>query len=51
MSDAVARTSGPKIDDTPEARLMDLCYKVEAINELGRAIRIYEPMCVPKFVQ
>jgi hypothetical protein len=51
MSDAVARTSGPKIDDTPDARLIDLCYKVEAIDELARVIRIYQPMCVPKFAQ
>ena len=51
MSDAVARTSGAKIDDTPDARLMDLCYKVEAIDASGQVIRIYQPMCVPKFDQ
>jgi hypothetical protein len=51
MSDAVARTSGSKIDETPDARKMDLCYKVEAINTLGQVIRTYQPMCVPKFDQ
>ncbi|HEX9271073.1 MAG TPA: hypothetical protein VGA01_02545 [Candidatus Binatia bacterium] len=51
MSDAVARTSGSKIDQTPDARKTDLCYKVEAINTLGQVIRIYQPMCVPKFDQ
>jgi hypothetical protein len=49
MPDDVARTSGRKIDDTPDARLMDLCYRVEAINGKGVVIRRYEPMCVPKF--
>jgi Glucodextranase, domain B len=51
MSDAVARTSGPKIDDTPDARLIDLCYKVEAIDTVGQVLRFYDPMCVPKFLQ
>jgi len=51
MSDAVARTSGSKIDDTPDARLTDLCYKIEAIDANGVVIRFYQPMCVPKFVQ
>jgi hypothetical protein len=51
MSDIVARTSGSKIDDTPDAKVIDLCYKVEAVDALGQVIRIYEPMCVPKFDQ
>ena len=29
---------------------MDLCFKVEAIDATGRAIELYEPICVPKFV-
>jgi hypothetical protein len=40
----------PRLDDTPDARLMDLCYKVEAIDTEGLVIETYEPICVPKFV-
>ncbi len=38
------------MDVTPDARLKDLCYKVEAIDVKGNVIRRYEPVCVPKFV-
>ena len=40
---------GAKVDVTPDARLKDLCYKIEAIDAKGNVIRKYEPMCVPKF--
>jgi hypothetical protein len=49
-SQGAARTSGAKVDYTPDARLMDLCYKVEAIDSKGLVIEFYEPICVPKFV-
>ena len=42
---------GSKVDVTPDAQLNDLCYKVEAIDANGTVIRLYKPMCVPKFVQ
>jgi len=34
-SQATARTGGAKEDFTPDARLMDLCYKVEGIDAKG----------------
>ena len=40
---------GAKVDRTPDARLMDLCYKVEATNASGAVIRVYQPICVPKY--
>jgi len=46
-----AMTGGAKVDFTPDARLRDLCYKVEARDAAGLAIRFYEPICVPKFVK
>jgi len=49
-SQAAARTGGARVDLTPDARLMDLCYKVEAIDSSGVVIEFYEPICVPKFV-
>ena len=42
---------GGQVDATPDARLMDLCYKLEAHDAAGLAIRFYEPICVPKFVE
>jgi hypothetical protein len=50
FSQGAARTGGAKVHETPDARLMDLCFKVEAIDATGRAIELYEPICVPKFV-
>jgi hypothetical protein len=50
FSQGAASTGGAKVDDTPDARLMDLCYKVEAIDSKGLVIEFYEPICVPKFV-
>ena len=49
-SQAAAATGGAKVDDTPDARLMDLCYKVEAVDSKGLVIEFYEPICVYKFV-
>ncbi len=46
-----ASTGGAKVDLTPDARLMDLCYKVEALNATGLVIEIYDPICVPKFAK
>jgi hypothetical protein len=40
---------GAKVDRTPEARLKDLCYRVEATDESGAVIRVYQPICVPKY--
>jgi len=50
FSQGAARTGGAKVIDTPDARVMDLCYKVEAIDATGLVIEFYEPICVPKFV-
>ena len=50
FSQAAARTGGAKEELTSDARLMDLCYKVEAIDAKGLVIEFYEPICVPKFV-
>lgn len=49
-SQAAATTGGARVDLTPDARLMDLCYKVELIDAKGLVIEFYEPICVPKFV-
>jgi len=38
-------------DFTPDARVRDLCYRVEAVDASGRVIHRYEPICVPKFVE
>ena len=51
VREVAARTGGSKVDVTPDASLMDLCYKVEALDAKGNVIRKYEPICVPKFVQ
>ncbi len=51
IRESAARTGGARVDVTPDARLMDLCYKVEAINPVGHVIRVYQPICVPKFDQ
>jgi hypothetical protein len=50
FSQGAARTGGAKVDYTSDARLMDLCYKIEAIDSKGLVIEFYEPICVPKFV-
>lgn len=42
---------GMREDVTSDAKVMDLCYRVEGINGTGQVIRNYEPMCVPKFVE
>jgi hypothetical protein len=39
------------VDITPDARLIDLCYRLEALDAKGRVIRRYKPVCVPKFVE
>jgi hypothetical protein len=49
IDDLAARTGGAKVDITPDARLMDLCYKVDALNASGMVVRRYDPICVPKF--
>jgi hypothetical protein len=46
-----AGASGAAVDGTPDARLMDLCYKVKALNTKGKVVRKYEPICVPKFME
>lgn len=46
-----AGSSGASIDGTPDARLKDLCYKVDALDAKGKVVRRYEPICVPKFVE
>jgi len=50
FSQGAASTGGAKVHETPDARLMDLCFKVEAIDATGLVIEFYEPICVPKFV-
>lgn len=37
------------IHSTSDARMMDLCYKVEAKDKDGTIIRTYEPICVPRY--
>lgn len=39
------------VDFTADATLMDLCYKLEARDAAGLVIRLYEPICVPKFAE
>jgi hypothetical protein len=51
VDEVAARTGGAKLDETPDAALMDLCYKVEALDASSKVIRTYQPMCIPKFVQ
>jgi hypothetical protein len=51
VRESAARTGGSKVDVTPDAKLMDLCYKVEAIDANGIVLRNYTPICVPQFVQ
>jgi hypothetical protein len=41
---------GAKVVRTPDARVKDLCFKVEATDATKKVIRIYQPICVPKFV-
>jgi hypothetical protein len=49
FSQSAASTGGAKVDDTPDARLMNLCYKAEAVDSKGLVVEFYEPICVPKF--
>jgi hypothetical protein len=49
-SDSSIRTGGAKEYPIPDATLMDLCFKVEAIDAIGVVIKTYEPICVPRFV-
>lgn len=39
------------VDFTPDARLRDLCYLIEAVDANGKVVRRYDPICVPKFVE
>lgn len=39
------------VDLTPDARLRDLCYRIEAVDAAGRVVRRYEAVCVPQFVE
>ncbi len=41
---------GGKIHETPDARLMDLCYVVDAKDGSGVVIHTYQPLCVPKYM-
>jgi len=45
-----ATTGSGAIEFTPDAVLMDLCYRVEALDATGLVIETYDPICVPKFV-
>jgi len=36
-------------DFTPDALIKTLCYKIEALDDKGTVIRVYEPVCIPKF--
>jgi hypothetical protein len=40
---------GAKVDYTPDARLQDVCYEVEAKDAAGVVIKVYQPICVPKY--
>lgn len=51
FTQGAATTGAGAMEFTPDARLMDLCYKVEALNAAGVVIEFYEPICVPKFVE
>jgi hypothetical protein len=46
---SAVKTGGATVEYTDDARLMDLCYKVEALDTAGVVIELYEPICVPKF--
>ncbi len=46
-----ATTGSGAIEFTPDARLKDLCYKVEALDAKGNVIEMYEPICIPKFAE
>jgi len=50
FSQGAATTGAAKIHRTSDARLMDVCLKVEAVDATGVVIETYEPICVPKFV-
>jgi hypothetical protein len=49
VDEEASRTGEAKIDETPDAAKMNLCYKVEAIDGSKKLIRTYQPMCVPQF--
>ncbi len=51
FTQAAATTGGATEELTPDASLMDLCYKVEALDATGLVIETYEPICVPKFAE
>ena len=40
---------GAKVDYTPDARVRDVCYRVEATDSTAAVIRVYGPICVPKY--
>jgi hypothetical protein len=46
---AVKRTGGAIADNTTDARLMTLCYKLDALDSTGAVIRSYQPACIPAF--
>jgi hypothetical protein len=50
FSQSAVKTGGATQEITPDAQLMDLCYRVEALDAVGVVIQLYEPICVPKFV-
>lgn len=41
--------SGPAIDTYHLSAERELCYTVEAVDERGRVIRRYEPVCIPRY--
>jgi hypothetical protein len=43
------RAFGGYEDVTELALTNDLCYKVDAVNEVSQLVRVYESVCVPKF--
>jgi hypothetical protein len=46
----LVRSTGGVLVLTELARTNSLCYKVEAVNDVGQLVRVYEAVCVPKFV-
>ena len=42
--------SGTYEDITDLAQSNSLCYKIEAVNEVGQLLRVYEAVCMPKYV-
>lgn len=36
-------------DVTNLAETNDLCYRIEAVNEVRQLIRVYEAVCIPKY--